>query len=52
MNKRILIIGLAFLCIECFLLDTIMDMQAKEDKQRNQWNAALIGEIQKLKTEK
>lgn len=50
--RKWVIIGLAFLCVESFLIDTIMDMQAKEEAQASRWNAALINEIHKLSTER
>ncbi len=47
-NKKIIMAGLLFLCVESFLIDTIMDMQKAENAQKSRWNTTMIKEIDAL----
>lgn len=45
------LIGLALLSVESALIDHVMDMEEKEQAEKQRWNEALIGEINKLSEE-
>lgn len=47
-KKKAVLIGMLFLCVESALIDHVMDLQEKEESAANQWNAALIHEIDAL----